>query len=204
MVGISCLPFLLISFQFFRANFYFHGFQFLLQAWLSFQADCWSSKSKFYNIADRFSATGVILCGPVRTHKSCELFRFSFVFCFSFFFFCKSHSSLEKQEDILILTERFFCYFLTSFQKTRVILFPIAGMAFKLQAFVCLLTSGFVLAWSRKSKCQKEYALRHTLWHIIGFLSVYLYADRVMYNRTYDPYWPFEKKFWNFGPGMPV
>ena len=67
MVGISCLPFLILSMQFFRAHFYLHGVQFLLQAWLSFQADCWSSKSKFYNIADRFSASGVILFGPVRT-----------------------------------------------------------------------------------------------------------------------------------------
>ena len=37
----------------------------MLQAWLSFQADCWSSKSKWYNTADRISASGVILLGPV-------------------------------------------------------------------------------------------------------------------------------------------
>jgi len=59
--------------------------------------------------------------------------------------------------------------------------------------------SGIVLSWSRKSKCQKEYSVRHTCWHIIGFLSVYLYADRILYNRTYDPYWPFQSQFWKFG-----
>ena len=77
---------------------------------------------------------------------------------------------------------------------------PIAGFAFKLQALCLLVGSGLVLSWSRKSKCQREYAIRHTCWHIMGFLSCLLYADRVMYNRTYDMHWPFECQFWKFGP----
>ncbi|QDZ19210.1 hypothetical protein HOP50_02g17250 [Chloropicon primus] len=146
IVGLSCLPFLVISYQFFRVHCYFHGVQYFLQAFLSFQADCWNSKSKWYNTADRISATGVILLGP-----------------------------------------------------GRVILFPIAGTAFRLQAALLVAISLCVLSWSRKSKCMKEYAIRHTLWHVVGFLAVYLYADRVMYNRTYDPYWPYESQFWKFG-----
>ena len=145
-VGLSCFPFMIISYQFYRGKFFFHALQFLVQAFLSFQADCWSSKSPWYNTADRISASGVIILGP-----------------------------------------------------GRIILLPIAGMTFKLQAFFCLVISGLVLSWSRKSKCQKDYAIRHTCWHVVGFLSVYLYADRVLYNRTYDKYWPCESQFWKFG-----
>ena len=146
VVGASCFPFLILSLIFFRNGFMAHGVQFILQAWLSFQADCWNTKSKWYNSADRISASGVIILGPV-----------------------------------------------------RVILLPIAGLAFKLQAAACLTISGLILAWSRKSKCQKDYVIRHTCWHLAGFLSVFLYADRLIYNRTYDNYWPIDKQFWHFG-----
>ena len=179
--------------MFFRARFYFHGFQFILQAFLSFQADCWNSKSKWYNTADRISASGVIILGPVSfSHPGPVSFRLTYPpppplhdggFSFLYLFFIFSVSL-------------FLFLFL---KKMRIILFPIAGVTFKLQAFFLLVISGWVLSWSRKSKCQKEYAIRHTCWHISGFLSVYLYADRIIYNRTFDNYWPFQSQFWKFG-----
>ena len=65
--------------MFFRARFYFHGFQFILQAFLSFQADCWNSKSKWYNTADRISASGVIILGPVSfSHPGPVSFRLTY------------------------------------------------------------------------------------------------------------------------------
>ncbi len=146
-VGLSCLLFLVIAYKFYTAALYVQAGLFLVQTFLSFQADCWSPKSKFYNRADRISATSLIVLGPV-----------------------------------------------------RVILQPgIASFEFRLQAFACLFGSILVLAWSRQSRSQAQYVLRHSCWHVAGFVSLYLYADRVLNGRTFEQHWPNRSEWWAFG-----
>lgn len=86
------------------------------------------------------------------------------------------------------------------FCPVRVLVLPIAGLICKVQVFTLLSTSVAFVFWSMRSQCQREYVVRHSLWHLVGSLSLWYYADRVIYHKTYDTWWPWDEAWWHFGP----